>query len=643
MNDLPVPMSRVEQYLAVAAGMVGATLPEAPMSRLEDFLAVIAGDTSVVLPTPMSLCELWLAYVAGVTPSEPLELEGAFHIGAQKVDVRFFAVAAGMEGVTAPEPQNRTEEYWARIAEIKPIHGVLKYVTGTSIALTDVVSGIENLETIFGDTTQQTYTGKNLYDELQLALNGNWTRLSDGSIERTVTTTGNMPTYSDSNVTNPIGTYTISFDLRIVTAGVTVTMNNSAYIWGVTSNKLNDGEGNPTTPTTRTLSSNWQRYSFTVTTTDALTWGSGRALHLYTYVVSAEATIQLRHLQIEQGSTPTAYEPYVGSSPSQITPSPNPDYPQPVNVVTGTQTVTISDGGGNTQTFPVDLTSKNLFDVTTITTGYLIASDGSLAASSVSFYSDYIAVEPDTAYTISYNSNEYTWGMRFCEYDSDKNFIKRTMTNVSPITNTTSSTTAYVRLSGLTADTDIKLEKGTSVDFYSLCKIGAYYDYIYRTETNWYIHKECGKYIANGSTVWAKSAYGTNTYSFQPSPICKEGSNQPDTILSASNCFIPVSYNNRTLATQNISYLAQTNTYFVRNTSFATVTDIINFCSNNNPIFYYVLATPTDTLITDPILISQLDAISNAVLPKPNANIEVTAAGTNLPGALEISYYGEEE
>lgn len=59
-------------------------------------------------------------------------------------------------------------------------------------------------------------------------------------------------------------------------------------------------------------------------------------------------------IQLETGSTATAYEPYVGGIPS-----PNPDYPQDVNVVTGEQTITISDGI-DSKVFPVSLGSIEL-------------------------------------------------------------------------------------------------------------------------------------------------------------------------------------------------------------------------------------------------------------------------------------------
>lgn len=46
-------------------------------------------------------------------------------------------------------------------------------------------------------------------------------------------------------------------------------------------------------------------------------------------------------------------------------PSPNPDYPQTVSVVTGTQTITLTDAGGNTEDFTVSLGSTELCKIST--------------------------------------------------------------------------------------------------------------------------------------------------------------------------------------------------------------------------------------------------------------------------------------
>ena len=58
------------------------------------------------------------------------------------------------------------------------------------------------------------------------------------------------------------------------------------------------------------------------------------------------------------------YEPYTGSTSTQITPSPNPDYPQDIQVVTGTQTVTVSDGV-NSHDYTVNLGALELAKIGT--------------------------------------------------------------------------------------------------------------------------------------------------------------------------------------------------------------------------------------------------------------------------------------
>lgn len=58
--------------------------------------------------------------------------------------------------------------------------------------------------------------------------------------------------------------------------------------------------------------------------------------------------------QLEVAPSKTSYEPYVGGIPA-----PSPSYPQDIKVVTGQQSVTVSDGGGHTQTFTFDLAPLN--------------------------------------------------------------------------------------------------------------------------------------------------------------------------------------------------------------------------------------------------------------------------------------------
>ena len=760
MNDLPIPLSRTDLYLAVAAGMTGVTMPDKPLSRLEQFLAYIAGDTSVTLPTPLSLTELWLAYVAGVQPkTDEMKLEGAYYIGGQKVDVRYFAVAGGMEGVTAPAPQNRTEEYWARIAEIRPIHGVLKYATGTSIALTDVISGIEELQYVYGDTTQQTYSGKNLWggfsNDFSVSRSGiDFITHKDGTTDvssGTTTTVSYSISLSEARNNNlsktlPSGTYAIAGSVG----------NISVLVINVTTGALiaTSSSGAPATFTLSETTDVFVRAQIEIDTT-----------------VSATIIKPM----LEAGSA-TSYEPYVGGIPA-----PNPDYPQDVNVVTGEQKVGItgknlasiktsstspSVGGlpfvvqdgvikingessssssfyfdsfktnsnsavfwmeitgytdkpsGNgaiilqasddnsawstlaelgmrsnhthsrnvtldsskyyrvrlyvdnntftnatikfqleygasattfesykSQSYTVNLGSielckigdyqdyiskssgKNLIDPTIATANTRLAMTSSTVSENGFSTSDYIKVTPNTTYTISTGvvASPYYGGL--CEYDGSKVVVGNRVdisSSVQTYTFTTSSTTNYVRISEATSvfGVTLQLELGSATPYEPY-------------GTDWYVRKETAKIALAASQFTQVVPVGNYMHAVvQPIPgkIAKgqvgAKCNMANFVTSGSTAVTGQFYEN----IPNFVFVGKsTDTLDTFKTTYT------------GALLYYVLATSTYTKITDATLISQLNAIGSAVLPKPIAYINVGATGTNLPGPLKISYYGEEE
>ena len=63
---------------------------------------------------------------------------------------------------------------------------------------------------------------------------------------------------------------------------------------------------------------------------------------------SVDVTSTISNLMLEKSSTKTDYEPYVGG-----TASPNPDYPQDIQVLTGDSTIAIDDGGDNSQEYVI--------------------------------------------------------------------------------------------------------------------------------------------------------------------------------------------------------------------------------------------------------------------------------------------------
>ena len=171
-----------------------------------------------------------------------------------------------------------------------------------------------------GDTNQTTYTGKNLLN---------------ASSEFTVT---NSNVYRSIPVNIPSGT-TVCVQCDKLTTnstkGCSVRFQNSS-LQGVGTVIL---QPNTTLSTSITLS------------------GDAAYCYVYSsdnYADSQSATTTYTNLMVSIGSTLQPYEPYVGGVPS-----PSPDYPQDVNVVSGSQTIAITSDG-NTQQYPITLGSTEL-------------------------------------------------------------------------------------------------------------------------------------------------------------------------------------------------------------------------------------------------------------------------------------------
>lgn len=169
--------------------------------------------------------------------------------------------------------------------------------------------------------------------------------------------------------------------------------------------------------------------------------------------------------------TDDSYEPYTGNQPS-----PNPNYPQEIKVVSGNQNVKIHD--------------KNFFDKNNVRAGYRFGSDGDYYTWSGYNASEYINVKPNTTYSTSW---VITIMECVCTYDINKNFIRRIQTGRNF---TTTLTEYYIRAD--VSDTNLataQIEPGSTATTYEtyqsqtyplslgsleLAKIGNYKDYIYK-------------------------------------------------------------------------------------------------------------------------------------------------------------------
>jgi hypothetical protein len=646
MEELPIPLSRVELYLAKACGM-DVTVPEAPESRLEQYLAILAGDTSIEMPAPLSLTEQWLAYILGVTPDPLLAVEGACYIDNQKVDVRYFAVTAGMPGaVLPPAPQNRKEQYFANL-NVGP-SGVLKYATGTNITLTDVVSGIASLENVYGDTYQQTYSGKNLFNGtyVNYAVGG-----SSGYQWFTANNTRSAIVKCQPNTTYTIKKYEPSSNRFSIADYPSMPSNNT---------ELN---GLATDPSATQL----------IVTTHS------DAQYMFIYVSNDSVEPQM---QVEEGSTATSYEPYTGG------PAPNPDYPQDVQVVTGEQTVEVTGKNLFDPDAPFTFSGDSNLTRTTIPTGVRMTCGTTNTSSSAYGFgvfvlgrlSNYIGKKVTlTTNATTSTTNKSAVYIGTCDANGMNRSAKVSQNgatgnyNFSISWDVVEDTNQYLCVALYTTQNaaitagdyvdykNLQLEIGTATPYEAyvapqsytvdlgsieLCKIGDYQDYIYKSGGDWYLHKEVEHLSLaisdmNNSedypgwinlpiladTLGAGKNSRLNQFTHYKANMCLDE-------VDSSN-YAPIQVNTNI----NTIYLGKsfwgtdhTQTYWKA-----------TYPSLTMELYYGIITTITDTKITDATLVGQLNAIDSAVLPKPIAYITVGATDPNLPGPLKISYYGEEE
>ena len=144
--------------------------------------------------------------------------------------------------------------------------------------------------------------------------------------------------------------------------------------------------------------------------------------------------------------------------------------------------------------------SNNLFDKNVgIKTNYTYTSTGTITALNGAFVQEkYIPVDSSTKYTF-FTTKDITSvadnRLVVCEYDSSYNFIKRNVVNnANSIVVTTSSTTKYVKLNGMsTALDNLQFQQGNATNFesyvekkiYAVNENGSYEELINAEDTGW--------------------------------------------------------------------------------------------------------------------------------------------------------------
>lgn len=328
-------------------------------------------------------------------------------------------------------------------------------------------------------------------------------------------------------------------------------------------------------------------------------------------------------VQLEKGSTATAYEPYQG------------------------------------QSYEVNL-GKNLFDKSN---SNLLLSNVYIGSSSLGTsngaYTAFIECSPNTTYTISKTAGaRFICGTTTTLPASGVAVANRTANNTaSSITLTTGSTAKYLVafyfLSSADSGTQqamldsLQFESGSTATTYApyfspieLCKIGDYQDYLYKSGDKWYKHKAVGKVIFDGTESWGTATYGYLIASNSQSPfynILALGSPSYESLCSHFY-FQP---NATTWTGDGKCGFNSSGTFWLMYSAPADKNAFLAWLGQTKPSLYFPLATTAqaEEEITNATLISQLNALLTTARTYAGVN-NIFTVTANEQGTLEVCFNG---
>lgn len=598
---------------------------------------------------PEMLCdeEALVAYLSGVTDTYPEEIKDPYDV--RIVGYLKYLVSARFG---RPEYPVNNEEFY--LSTMDAPH-TSNETPSADIELDTSAGKIISVEA-YGDTYQQTYSGKNLFNN-----NATVVTSSSGTTASPLTTgvriTQSVST-TDSGYTWVL--YIIGDTSDYV--GKTLTLYAKATASSTNKPRMLIGlcNANGSGSTGNVLGDDFPgTVSRPITQSDADTRDKV-CVAFYASAGSASpanAYVDYTDVQLEVGSA-TSYEPYVGGIPS-----PNPDYPQDIQVVTGEQTV--------------ELHGKNLFNpVAMANAWYTLESDGAISIGSAYTvegrrYFNSIALKAGT-YTLSFiPTTEAPQGLRYSIRDMDtttdivnenRNFVNgERQAYTFTLTQDYQNIGICLVMARRTEDGqrmylyDIQLEPGSATTYQpyqsqtytidlgstELCKIGNYQDYIYKSGDDWYVHKETGKVVFDGTENWAD--YPTQYTGYYTAYETTKGRWGDGVNFANVNSFKSDYFqNNGGDLGVDFQFLSSTGyaTYLKINSSTAsTSAELKTWLSAHITTVYYTLSTLTDTKVTDSTLIGQLNALAGADTYNEKTFIKVTANDPNLPALLKVEAY----
>lgn len=197
--------------------------------------------------------------------------------------------------------------------------------------------------------------------------------------------------------------------------------------------------------------------------------------------------------------------------------------------------------------------------------------------------------------------------------------------------------------SGTLATIQLELGSATAYAPYftpiELAKIGTYQDRIYKNDGKWYIEKQVGKVVFDGSESWNITSNGNSFFRTLLDATLMP--NRNTIAYAVSNYYTAETYNRVTSVNPVIDYglslSDSTNRINIRNKDITTTADFQTWLSTHPTTVYYALATPTTTEITDSTLLAQLNFIANLYGGTNN----IMLVGTGAQGEIGVEYMTE--
>ena len=153
------------------------------------------------------------------------------------------------------------------------------------------------------------------------------------------------------------------------------------------------------------------------------------------------------------------------------------------------------------------------------------------------------------------------------------------------------------------------------------------------------MHKEISKRVFNGTEAWYSDGQENKKRKRLDNVLDGVGVVSSNIAKILSNLYRAISADNTYTGNTGIALSITGNTILIYDSNYNTAESTASFkqmLSNNNLILYYALATPTDTEITDTTLISQLEAINNAISYEEQTNISGSSDESNPIFNVEV-------